>query len=145
MTDRAPLIIRVPRSGYLAVGFLAVGLAPLAFYGGSAHPLSATIGPLTLLYVIPLLAGLYVARTLTLITGDGIVVRAIFGQRAIAWEDVRGLSIIGRNIYAVLSDGSVRLPCVRVPDLAAVAAASAGRLPEIAAATPKYARGRGSR
>ena len=70
------------------------------------------------------LAALYIARTLTLVNADGLLVRAIFGQREVLWSDVRGLSVSGRNIYAVLGDGgALRLPCVRVRDLAAVSAA----------------------
>jgi hypothetical protein len=139
------LIIRVPRSSYLVVGFLAVGIAPLALYGGTDHPQQATISPLSLLYIIPVLVAFYIARTLTMVNADGIIVRALFGQRALPWSDIRGLSISGRSIYAVLADGAVRLPCVRTSDLAAVSAASGGRLPELAQATPKYAPGRRSR
>jgi hypothetical protein len=71
-------------------------------------------------------------------------VRAIFGQRAISWSEVRGLSVSGRNIYAVLADGSVRLPCVRVRDLAAISEASGGRLPDIPEVELKPAPGRRS-
>jgi hypothetical protein len=39
----------------------------------------------------------------------------------------------------VLGDGAVRLPCVRVADLAAVSRASGGHLPEIADPVPKFA------
>jgi len=52
---------------------------------------------------------------------------------------VRGISVTGRNIYAVTDEGAVRLPCVRIRDLARVAAASGGRPPELPQATPKYA------
>jgi hypothetical protein len=55
---------------------------------------------------------------------------------------MRGLSITGRSVYAVLESGSVRLPCVRQGDLAAVARASGGRLPEIPEERPKFAPGR---
>ncbi len=124
------------------MGFLAVGIAPVALYGGAEHPEQAAISPLTLLYIVPILVTIYIARTLTMVNGDGIIVRALFGSRAILWDSVRGLSVSGRSVYAVLADGSVRLPCVRVSDLAAVSAASGGRLPELAEATPKYAPGR---
>jgi hypothetical protein len=128
----ASLILRLPRSSYLGIAFLVVGIAPLGLYGGSDHPEQARISLLTLLYLIPVLAAFYIARTLTLVNSDGIVVRALFGQRAVLWSDVRGLSVGGRNIYAVLTDGAaLRLPCVRVRDLAAVSAASGGRLPEL--------------
>jgi hypothetical protein len=56
------------------------------------------------------------------------------------WDEIRGLSITGRAVYAVGTDGaSLRLPCVRVSDLAAMARLSEGRLPDIPDAKPKYA------
>jgi hypothetical protein len=141
----SPLIIGVSRASYLVVGFLAVGMAPIALYGGAEHPTQATVGPLTLLYLVPILVAVYIARTLTMVNNQGIIVRALFGQRIMQWDEVSGLSVSGRSVYAVLSDGSVRLPCVRISDLAAIAAVSGGRLPEIAPAVPKYAPGRRSR
>jgi hypothetical protein len=63
----------------------------------------------------------------------------LLGSRRLGWDELRGLSVSGRSVYAVCVDGAVRLPCVRVADLAAVARASDGRLPAIAEATPKYA------
>jgi hypothetical protein len=47
--------------------------------------------------------------------------------------------VTDRTVYLVCHDGSVRLPCVRITDLAAVSKASGGRLPEVVEATPKYA------
>ena len=67
--------------------------------------------------------------------------RALFGSRPLPWADVRGLTVNGRSVYAVVADGAVRLPCVHVADLAAVSAASGGRLPELAEPTPKPAAG----
>ena len=61
------------------------------------------------------------------------------GSRILPWADLRGLSVTGRSVYAVTNTGSVRLPCVRLADLAAVSAASGGRLPQLPEATPKYA------
>jgi hypothetical protein len=133
------LIIRVSRASYLVVGFLAVGVAPVALYGGAEHPEQARISPLTLLYIVPILVAVFIARTLTMVNSDGIIVRALFGQRALPWDQIKGLSVSGRSVYAVLTDGAVRLPSVRIRDLAAIAVASGGRLPEIPEAIPKYA------
>jgi hypothetical protein len=82
-------------------------------------------------YVIPILAIGFIARTATIVDGDGITVRALFGSRRLRWDTVRGISVTGRNVYAVTDQGAVRLPCVRIRDLATVAAASGGRLPEL--------------
>ncbi len=111
---------------------MVVGFAPVALYGGVDHPTQATISGLTLLYLIPILAALFIARSATVVSADGIQVRAIFGRRLIPWDQIRGLSVTRRSIYAVLAEGgAVRLPCTRIRDLAAISAASGGRLPEI--------------
>jgi hypothetical protein len=119
--------------------FLLFGVAPLAFTNdGNAGP-PAVLGPQTALLLVPVLAALFIARTATTVGNDGITVHAVFGKRVLPWAAVRGLSIDARSVYAVCVDGSVRLPCVRVSDLAAVSAASGGRLPEVAEARPKFA------
>ena len=71
-------------------------------------------------------------RTATVVNGAGLLVRAPFGKRVMPWNDVRGLSVTGRAVYAVLRDGSIRLPCVRVSMLSELARASGGRLPPLA-------------
>jgi hypothetical protein len=112
---------------------MVVGFAPVALYGGVDHPTQARISLLTALYLIPVLVTLFISRTATIVGTDGIGVRALFGRRMLLWDGIRGLSVSKRNIYAVLADGgAVRLPCVRIRDLAAISAASGGRLPEIA-------------
>jgi hypothetical protein len=121
-------VFRLPRSAYLAVLILAIGATALV-----QHPLAAFV------YVVPLLAAAFIARTATIVDERGITVRALIGRRSMPWEKVRGLSVTGRNVYAVIADAAVRLPCVRVSDLAALSAASGGRLPQVRESTPKYA------
>jgi hypothetical protein len=150
---------RLPRSAYLIVLFLVFCTVPLALAGNGVHhadPDSGStasdvvIGWRLLFLLIPVLAAFFIARTRTQVDADGIRVRALFGGRRLPWDQVRGLSINDRSVYAVCADGSVRLPCVRVSDLNAVSAASEGRLPDIPPAKPKYApsrrpRGRAAR
>jgi hypothetical protein len=97
------------------------------------HPLVA------ILYVIPVAGAVFIARTATIVDEDGIAVRALIGRRLLPWDQVRGLSVTGRSVYAVTDDGAVRLPCVRVSDLAALSGASGGHVPQLPEATPKYA------
>jgi hypothetical protein len=130
---------RVPRTAYLVILFLVAGVSPVALYGGPESQQNATISPLTLLYLVPVLAALFIARTATIVDARGITVRAVFGQRTLPWEQLRGLAVSGRSVYAVSTGGSVRLPCVRQRNLNAVAAASGGRLPELPAEPAKYA------
>jgi hypothetical protein len=146
-------VFRLPRTAYLIVLFIAFGTFPLAFTaegfrhdsgGGLVGP-PAVVGWQTLLLLVPVVAAVFIARTATFVDGSGIRVRAAFGSRRLDWDEVRGLSVSGRSVYAVLGEGSVRLPCVHVADLAAVSRAAAGHLPPIAAPQPKFAPQKGRR
>jgi hypothetical protein len=132
-------VFRLPTLTYLVVLFLLVGALPVAFTATGQVGPAAQLSIRTVALVIPLLALLFVARTATFVDTRGITVRAPFGSRALPWERIRGLSVTGNNVYAVLADGSVRLPCVRIANLAEVARASDGRLPAIADPRPKFA------
>lgn len=136
---------RLPRIAYLVVLLLLFGVAPLAFTDRGTESAPAVIGPQTLLLIIPVIAAVVIARTATVVDADGITVRLAFGRRRLTWDQVRGLSIDQRSVYAVSAGGAVRLPCVRVADLAAVSKASGGHLPEVAEPTPKHPPARRSR
>lgn len=146
-SDTAARAFRLPAPTYLIVLFLAFGAAPLAFTSvafsrdehGTLTGGPATIGWQTLLLLAPVVAAVFIARTATFVNAEGIRVRALFGSRRLGWEGVRGLSIEGRNVYAVTAGGAVRLPCVHVNNLGDLSRASDGRLPEIADPKPKYA------
>jgi hypothetical protein len=141
----AARVFRLPRLAYLVVLFLLFGTLPIAFATAPDETSGATYGPRMILLLIPLLAILFIARTATIVDASGIGVRAIFGRRRWTWDEVRGLSLSGRSVYAVLDGGAVRLPCVRVTDLAALSRASGGQLPEFAEPVPKSAPSRRSR
>lgn len=130
---------RLPALAYLIVLFLLFCTAPLAFSASGNDHAQAVVGPQTLLLLFPLAAAVYIARTATIVDDSGIRIRALLGQRRLSWEELRGLSIDERSVYAVVADGAVRLPCVRVNDLAAVAKASGGRLPDVAEPKLKFA------
>lgn len=134
---RRVLRFRLPPLAYFAVFFLLIGVYPVALgtdYGG---PVAWTWR--AVLLVVPILAAVFIARTATFVGPSGIRVRAMFGSRTFRWDDIRGLSVTGRLVYAVLADGAVRLPCVRISDLSAIAKASGDRLPKLAEPVPKYA------
>jgi hypothetical protein len=130
---------RLPRVTYLIVVLLLFCVAPLAFTDRGTESAPAVIGPQTLLLLVPVVAAVMIARTATVIDGDGITVRLALGSRRLSWGDVRGLSVDERSVYAVGHAGSLRLPCVRIADLAAVSKASGGHLPDVAEPTPKFA------
>lgn len=134
---RRVLRFRLPALAYLAVLFLLIGAYPVALgtdYGG---PVAWTWR--AVLLAIPVLAVVFIARTATFVGPPGIRVRATFGSRTFRWDDIRGLSVTGRSVYAVLADGAVRLPCVRISDLSGIAKVSGDRLPKLADPVPKYA------
>jgi hypothetical protein len=130
---------RLPALAYLAVLFLVFCTAPLAFAGDGGEGARAALGPRALLMLFPVLAAVFIARARTVVGESGVSVRALFGTRTLPWHEIRGLSVDERAVYLVCRDGSVRLPCVRTSDLAAVSKASGGRLPEVAEATLKFA------
>ena len=139
---------RLPRSAYFVVLFLLFCTIPLALAGNGIHnadPDSGSsasdvvLGPRLLLLLIPIAAAVFIARTRTRVDERGVSVHALFGRRLLPWIEVRGLSVTDRSVYAVCADGAVRLPCVRVGDLHAIAAASGGRLPDIPPAPVKSA------
>jgi PH (Pleckstrin Homology) domain-containing protein len=130
---------RLPALAYLVVLFLLFCAAPLAFTGNGSEAARAELGPRALLMLLPVLAAAFIARTRTVVDESGISVRALLGTRRLPWSGIRGLSVTGRSVYVVTRDGSVRLPCVRISDLAAVTKASGGKLPEVDEPTPKFA------
>ena len=143
-------VFRLPKLAYgivLVVAFCVTTFAPGPRSGLRNEGGSSLNSPLWwLVYLIPVAAAVYIARTATFVDPDGgIRVRALIGHRTMTWADVRGLSVTDRSVYAVTADAAVRLPCVRVSDLAAVSAVSGGHLPQLPEATPKYAPSRGRR
>ncbi len=125
-------MFRLPAMTWVPVLFLWVGSIPVAFAADGSEGARIRVGLGILVLLIPALASVFVARTATVVNGAGLLVRAPFGKRVMPWNDVRGLSVTGRSVYAVLRDGAVRLPCVRVSMLSELARASGGRLPEMA-------------
>ena len=125
-------VFRLPTLTYVPVLFLWVGAIPVAFTTDGSDGSPGRLGLGVLVLLVPAVVTLFVARTATVVNGAGLLVRAPFGKRVMSWNDVRGLSVTGRAVYAVLRDGSIRLPCVRVSMLSELARASGGRLPPLA-------------
>ena len=70
---------------------------------------------LALIYLVPLAAALYVARTATIVDARGLSARAMFGSRLVAWDDLAGLRLDRSGaVYAVdTAGGQLRLPWLR--------------------------------
>lgn len=114
-------VFRVPGTALLAVVLLMVCLVPTAFSG---------VPGLWALYVVPLALIVFVVRTRTVASGEGLAVRTMFGHRELPWERLKGLAITGRaKVKAVLTDDTeVPLPTVRTRHLPVISLVSEGRL-----------------
>ena len=111
--------IKLPGSAYLPVVFLTLCVTPMA-----QHPAAL------LIYLIPLVALLYVIRTATIANTEGVTARALFGSRHVKWADIRGFSTDDRGrVDLAGTDGTVlRLPCTRARHLGSIALVSDGRM-----------------
>ena len=114
-------VLKHPASAYLIVAFVALCVTVLV-----RSPLQA------LVYLVPLAAAAYVARTATVVDEAGLHARAVFGSQTVGWDRLRGLRIEPSGaVYAVDTDGTqLRLPCVRGTKLDPLIAAAGGRIPD---------------
>ena len=143
-------VFRLPRSAYLVVLFLLFGSLPLAFGDSQNHDAAnvvthvhrfagVAVSWFAIFLVLPVIAAVYIGRTATFIDPDGIRVRALIGSRRLGWGEIRGLSVSGRSVYAVVPGGGVRLPCVRVSDLAELSRHSGGHVPQLRDPAQRFA------
>jgi hypothetical protein len=118
----SPVVIRIPGTAHLAVGFLTLGL--LAF-------VLADPAWFTALLIIPVIASAAIIRYRTTADRDTVTARSLFGSRTVAWEDVDGLRFDrGAWASAHLKDGAdLRLPAVTFSTLPQLTAATDGRVP----------------
>jgi hypothetical protein len=114
-------VIKHPASAYLIVGFVAICVTAVV-----RAPLTA------LVYLVPALAALYVARTATIVDRTGLTARGLFGHQQVSWAELTGLRVLASgNVYAVAADNSqLRLPCVRGSRLGPLITAAGGRIPD---------------
>ncbi|WP_375479404.1 PH domain-containing protein [uncultured Jatrophihabitans sp.] len=146
-SDATARAFRLSPAAYLVVLFLLFGSAPIAFSnldlttnnGGNDNGDPLPVGWQTLVLLAPIAAAVFIARTATFADSTGLRVRAAFGSRRLPWDDIRGLFVRGRSVYAVSDGGALRLPCVHVTELGALSRTSGGRLPELADPKPKHA------
>lgn len=111
----------MPRSALVAVAVLVVCLIPMA----AVEPW------LSVLYLVPVLAGVFVWRSGVDIDGNGVLAQAALGSTFVAWEQVAGLEIRRRGeLWLARRNGTaVRLPILHSPrDLPRLHAATGGRL-----------------
>jgi hypothetical protein len=114
--------LRLPRTAYLAAGALAVCATPMV-----------QAPWLAIVYLAPIAAFAYIARSGTDVDADGITARAMVGTARVPWSDVVGLRVSGRGqVFALLpGDEQLRLPGARPKDIDVITAVSeAAALPQ---------------
>jgi len=119
-TERPATFRAVPLPALVAVGFVAVGLSPIAFQGGWWF----------LLFLVPLALAWWVVRTRTVVDDDALRVVSAVGSRRLPWSEVATLRVASRGwVRAVRADeGERTLTGVRARDLGRIAQASGGRI-----------------
>lgn len=114
------LLFRIPGTAHLAILLLLVCETPVAF----AAP------GLLAIYLIPVALAVWVWRTRTVATAEGLVVRRLFTKKELPWSSLRGLRLAKRGqVSAETLDGAVvPLPAVRIRHLSALSLISDGRI-----------------
>ncbi|WP_280180349.1 PH domain-containing protein [Nocardia farcinica] len=117
-------VIRITPLAYLGVVVLALCVF-LFFVGWPAG--------LWWLLLIPVAVAVWVARTRTVVTGDGLELRTVLGSRRLDWAQIKGVSIPKRGFARahLADDSTVALPAVSYDQLRKLIAASRGRLPDV--------------
>ncbi|WP_158887469.1 PH domain-containing protein [Amycolatopsis anabasis] len=112
-------VFRIPGTAYIAIVLLVICITPVALGG---------IPGLQALYLVPLGLIVFVARTRTVATVDGLSVRTVFGKRELPWSALKGLALTPRaKVRAVLSDDTqVALPAVRTRHIPVLSLVSKG-------------------
>jgi hypothetical protein len=124
------LVFRIPGVALVGVLFAFASMSVVALAG---PPL------LLLVYLIPILIGVWVVRTRTVVDLDTIRVRRMLFTQHVDWSDLAGLRLPERKrlrkalgdkwMRAVRADGTeVALPCVKIRHLPVLALLSGGRL-----------------
>jgi hypothetical protein len=120
-------VIRIPQLAYLG----ALVLFFCVFFPFVGWPIA-----LWWLLLIPVALVVWIARTRTSVSADGLDLRTVFGSRHLDWSQVAGVSIPKRGfVRAHLTDDTdVKLPAVGYDRLRDLIRASGGRIPDLFAA-----------
>jgi hypothetical protein len=112
-------VFRVPRTSFMAIALLTICVTPIAL---------GEIPYLQWLYVFPVVLAVFVVRTRTIATREGLATRTMFGKRDVPWSALKGLAITKRSrVEAVLKDDTkVPLPTVRTRHLPVLSLVSEG-------------------
>ncbi|BAW05225.1 PH domain-containing protein [Nocardia seriolae] len=116
-------MIRIPRLAHLGV-FILLFCVAFPFFGWPQV--------LWILFLIPAAVVVWIERTRTTVSDNGIDTRTLFGSRHIDWAEVKGLRIPERGYLQLhlADDSDVTLPAVSYQRLADLVEASNGRIPD---------------
>ncbi len=119
------LVFRVPQVSILAALLVAI----------CATPITVAIPALSVIYLLPLAAIVWIVRVRTVADASGLTVRKLVGRTSLAWDDLKGLLLSPKGtVSAVRSDDTrVPLPSVRTRHLSALSLISGGRITDPAA------------
>jgi hypothetical protein len=112
-------VFRIPRTSFMAIALLTICVTPIAL---------GEIPYLQWLYLFPIALAVFVVRTRTVATREGLAVRTMFGHRDVPWPALKGLAITKKSrVQAVLKDDTkVPLPTVRTRHLPVLSLVSEG-------------------
>lgn len=112
-------VFRIPRTSFMAIALLTLCVTPIAL---------GEIPYLQWLYIFPLALAVFVIRTRTIATREGLATRTMFGHRDVPWSALKGLAITKKaRVQAVLQDDTkVPLPTVRTRHLPVLSLVSEG-------------------
>lgn len=114
-------VFKIPSTAYLAIALLTVCVTPIAL---------GEINGLQWLYIFPVVLFVFVLRTRTTATREGLEVRTMFGRRDLPWSALKALVITDKaRVRAVLGDDTrITLPTVRTRHLPVLALVSEGKI-----------------
>jgi hypothetical protein len=112
-------VFRIPRTSFMAIALLTICVTPVAL---------GDIPYLQWLYLFPIALAVFVIRTRTIATREGLATRTMFGHRDVPWSALKGLAITKKSrVQAVLKDDTkVPLPTVRTRHLPVLSLVSEG-------------------
>ncbi|MEV6136775.1 PH domain-containing protein [Nocardia sp. NPDC051990] len=120
-------VIRITQMAHLGV----VVLLFCVFFAFVGWPIG-----LWWLLLLPVAAAVWIERTRTTVSEDGLDLRTVFGSRHLDWAQVAGVSIPKRGFVRahLTDDTNVKLPAVSYDRLRDLIRASNGRIPDLFAA-----------
>ncbi|WP_206071439.1 PH domain-containing protein [Antrihabitans stalactiti] len=123
--SRQPIrhVIRIQRLALLAAFMLLVCVS---------FPALSWPAVLGWLFLLPIAVVVWVLRTQTTVSAEGLALQTVFGFRTLQWSDIKGVRIPKRGWVRadLVRGGEVALPAVGFDRLQELAAASGGHIPD---------------